>query len=213
MCTGRVDPAFIIRAFSNGTDGVFIGGCWPGECHYPTEGNYHALSIVLLTKKLMEHIGVNPERLRIEWVSAAEGIRFAEVMNDVAKTFQALGPLGEGEGIDKNRLKFGLKAIERLLPYIKLVERERLIVHYETEENIKEFFRSEEGDRLFRDLIMDPLAISQMMLLLREKPLTAVEISERLRLDASEIRRHLHHSVKQGLVRFDEGQKRFALPL
>jgi len=211
MCTGRVDPAFIVRAFSNGTDGVFIGGCWPGECHYPTEGNIYALSMVLLTRKLLEHIGVNPQRLRIEWVSAAEGIRFAEVMNDVARRLQALGPLGEGEGIDKNALKLRLEAVENLLPYIKLVERERLGVRFETEEKVNEFFRSDECDRLFRELIADQFAISQMMLLLRESPLSVGEISERLCLDPSEVRRHLHRSVRQGFVRFDESQKGFAL--
>jgi len=211
MCTGRVDPAFIIRAFSNGTDGVFIGGCWPGECHYPTEGNIYALSMVLLTRKMLEHIGVNPQRLRLEWVSAAEGIRFAEVMNDMTKNFQKLGPLGEGEGIDKNALKFRLEAVENLLPYIKLVERERLGVRFETEEKVNEFFESDECDRLLRELIVDKLTISQMMLLLREKPLSVGEISDRLRLEPSEIRRHLHRSVKQGFVKFDESQKRFAL--
>ena len=211
MCTGRVDPAFILRAFSNGTDGVFIGGCWPGECHYPTEGNTYALSIVLLTRKLLEHIGVNPQRLRLEWVSAAEGIRFAEVMNDIAKKFQELGPLGKGEGIDENALKFKLEAIQNLLPYIKLVERERLSVRFETEEEYNEFFASGEVDRIFRELIVDKLAISQMMLLLREKPLSVGEISARLCLDPSEVRRHLHRSVRQGLVRFDESQKGFAL--
>ena len=211
MCTGRVDPAFIIRAFSNGTDGVFIGGCWPGECHYPTEGNIYELSMVLLTRKLLQHIGVNPERLRLEWVSSAEGIRFAEVMNDISKTFQDLGPLGGGEGIDKNALKFRLEAVENLLPYIKLVERERLGVGLETEEKIRGFFESDECERLFQELIVDKLAISQMTLLLREAPLSVGEISDRLRLDPSEVRRHLHRSVRQGLVRFDEGQKRFAL--
>jgi len=211
MCTGRVDPAFIVRAFSNGTDGVFIGGCWPGECHYPTEGNIYALSMVLLTRKLLEHIGVNPQRLRLEWVSSAEGIRFAEVMNDISKKFQDLGPLGEGEGIDKNVLKFRLEAVENLLPYIKLVERERLGVRFETEEKVNEFFKSDECDRLFRELIADKLAMSQMTLLLRENPLSVGEISDRLCLDPSEVRRHLHRSVKQGFVRFDEDQKRFAL--
>jgi len=211
MCTGRVDPAFIVRAFSNGTDGVFIGGCWPGECHYPTEGNISALSMVLLTRKLLEHIGVNPQRLRLEWVSSAEGLRFAEVMNDISKTFQELGPLGEGEGIDKNALKLRLEAVENLLPYIKLVERERLGVRFETEEKVNEFFESDECDRLLRELIVDKLTISQMMLLLREKPLSVGEISDRLRLEPSEIRRHLHRSVKQGFVKFDESQKRFAL--
>jgi coenzyme F420-reducing hydrogenase delta subunit len=211
MCTGRIDPAFIIRAFSNGTDGVFIGGCWPGECHYPTEGNTYALSMVLLTRKLLKHIGVNPERLRLEWVSAAQGIRFTEVINDVVRKVKELGPIGKGEGIDENGLKFRLEAIRNLLPYIKLVERERLSVRFETEEKVNEFFKSDECDRLFQELIVDQMTISQMMLLLRENPLSVGEISDRLCLDPSEVRRHLHRSIKQGFVKFDEGQKRFAL--
>ena len=210
MCTGRVDPALILRAFSNGTDGVFIGGCWPGECHYPMDGNLHALSMVLLTRKLLDRIGVNPERLRIEWISAAQGIRFADVMNDVAKKFQALGPLGKGEGIDEQTLKFKLEAAGNLLPYLKLAERERLSVRFETEEQVNAFFASEEMDRLFRELVGVPFVLSQIMLLLREKPLSVAEISERLRLNASEVTRHLQRSVRQGWVKFDESQKRFA---
>ena len=209
MCTGRIDPAFIIRAFSNGTDGVFIGGCWPGECHYPMEGNYHALSMVLLTKKLLKHIGVNPERLRLEWVSAAQGIRFAEVINDVVKKVKELGPIGKGEGIDENGLKFKLEAIRNLLPYMKLVERERLRVPIDTEVAYKEFFASDEVDRLFHELIVDPLVMSEIMLLLREKPLSAGEISATLGLNSSEASRYLNRSSRQGFIRFDESKKRF----
>ena len=209
MCIGRVDPAFVLQAFSNGADGVFIGGCWPGECHYTTEGNYHALGMMFLTRRLLKHIGLNPERLRLEWVSAAEGIRFAEVMNDVAKKVKELGPLGKGEGIDGNGFKFKLEAVKNLLPYIKLVERERLRVPFDTVEEYNKFFASDEVDRLFRELIVDKLAMSEIMLLLREKPLSNGEISEILGLNPSEVSKHLHSSARQGLVRFDENEKRF----
>jgi F420-non-reducing hydrogenase iron-sulfur subunit len=210
MCSGRVDPAFILRAFSNGTDGVFIGGCWPGECHYITEGNYEALSVMHICRKLLELIGVNPERLRLEWVSASEGIRFAEVMTDFTGKLKELGPLGTGEGIDQNGLKLKLEAVKNLLPYIKLVERERLRVRFDTEEEYKEFFTSDAVNRLFHELIVDKLAISQIMVLLREKPLSTGEISEILGLNPSEVTRHLTSSARQGLVRFDESLKRFA---
>jgi F420-non-reducing hydrogenase iron-sulfur subunit len=210
MCTGRVDLAFIFRAFSNGTDGVFIGGCWPGQCHYITDGNYDALSMMHLCRKLLEHIGVNPERLRLEWTSAGEGIRFAEVITDFTKKLKELGPLGVGEGIDENGLKLKLEAVKNLVPYIKLVERERLRVHFDTEEEYQEFFTSKDLDRLFHELITDKLAISQIMLLLRERPLSTGEISEILGLNPSEVSRHLNSSARQGLVRFDESQKRFA---
>jgi F420-non-reducing hydrogenase iron-sulfur subunit len=210
MCSGRVDPAFILRAFSNGTDGVFVGGCWLGECHYVTEGNYEALSMMHLCKKLLKLVGVNPERLRLEWVSASEGIRFAEVITDFTRKLKELGPLGTEEGIDENGLKLNLEAAKNLIPYIKLVERERLRVHFKTQEEYNEFFTSDEVDRLFQELVADKLAISRIMLLLREKPLSTGEISEILGLNLSEVSRYLKTSAREGLVRFDENQKRFA---
>ena len=71
MCTGRVDLAFVLRALLKGADGVIIGGCWPGECHYVTEGNYDALGNMHLSKKLLQLIGLNPDRLRLEWIAAS----------------------------------------------------------------------------------------------------------------------------------------------
>ncbi len=115
MCSGRVDPAHILRAFSNGADGVFIGGCWPGECHYNTEGNYDALALVHLFKKLLKHIGLNPERLRLEWVSASEGIRFANVMNEFGAKIEHLGPFCKGEGIDEQKLRRAFFRLDRLV--------------------------------------------------------------------------------------------------
>ena len=90
MCSGRVDLEFILRAFANGQDGVFIGGCRLGECNYITHGNYDALNIVLLCRKLMEHLGLNPERLRIEFMSSGEGILFTEVIDDFSKKIKKI---------------------------------------------------------------------------------------------------------------------------
>jgi F420-non-reducing hydrogenase iron-sulfur subunit len=212
MCTGRVDPAFILRAFSNGADGVYVGGCWPGECHYVTEGNYHALSNVLLMKKVLAHVGVNPERLRIEWVGASEGIRFAEIMNDVSKKTKELGPLGTAEGIDPKKLEFKLEAVKNIIPYMRLVERERLRMHFRTEEEYREFYDSDEANRLFKELVADKLAVSEIMLLLREGPRSGEEISELLGLKASEVSKHVNMSARQGLVRFDESQRVILTP-
>ena len=209
MCTGRVDLAFILRAFSNGMDGVFIGGCLLGECHYITEGNYGTLSMTHIAKKLMERIGVNPDRLRLEWISAAEGIRFAEVMNDFSRNVKQIGPLGKGEEESGNGLMSRLEEINNLVPYIKLVERERLRVRFKTEEEYNVFFTSDEFERLFQELIGDKLAINQIMALLREKPLSTGEISEILGVDPSTASKHLGSSARQGLIRFDESQKRF----
>ena len=161
MCSGRVDPAHIFRAFSTGQDAVFIGGCHLNDCHYVTHGNYDALSMVYICKKLLEYIGLNPERLRLEWVSAGEGIRFAEIMTDFARKLKELGPLGRGEGIDENGLKRKLEAVIKLIPYIKLVQSERLRVSERTEEAYNKFFTSEEFNRLFKELIGDKLAVKK----------------------------------------------------
>jgi NADH-quinone oxidoreductase subunit E len=159
MCSGRVDPAHIFRAFSTGQDAVFIGGCHLNDCHYVTHGNYDALSMVYICKKLLEHIGLNPERLRLEWVSAGEGIRFANIMNEFGPRIEKLGPLGKGEGLDEHELKFKLEAVTKLIPYIKLVQSERLRVSVRTEEAYNKFFTSEEFNRLFNELIGDKLAV------------------------------------------------------
>ena len=207
MCSGRVDLEHILRAFLNGQDGVFIGGCRLNECNYITHGNYDALSNVHLCKKIMDTIGLNPERLRIEFMSGAEGNLLAEVTNDFTQKVKELGPLGKGEGIDEKELKFKLEAVRKLVPYIKLVERERLRVPSKSEEAYDEFFTSDEVNRLFKELIGDKLAISQIMYLLGERPLSTGEISEKLDLNPSEVSRHMNSSSRQGLVRYDENGK------
>ena len=173
MCSGRVDPAFIFRAFSNGTDGVFIGGCWLGECHYLTEGNYDALSMMHLCRKILEHMGLNPERLRLEWVSAAEGIRFAEVQNDFTEKLKKMGPLGKGEGIDEEELKSKLEEVSNLIPYIKQMKREKLAVRLEKEEDYAQLYTLDEVETLFREVVsyyIDPDLCQACMICLRKCP-------------------------------------------
>ena len=211
MCSGRVDLKFILRAFLNGQDGVLIGACRLNECNYVTHGNYDALSNTYLFRKIMENIGLNPERLRIEFMSGADGNLLAEVTNDFVKKVKAIGPLGKGEGMDEKSLKFKLEAVGNLIPYIKLVERERLRVPVKSEETYHEFFNGDEIDRLFDELIGDKLAISQILLLLRERPLSTGNISEMLGLNPSEVSRHVNSSSRHGLVRYDENRKCFAL--
>ena len=159
----------------------------------------------------MENIGLNPERLRIEFMSGADGNLLAEVTNDFVKKVKKLGPLGKGEVMDEKSLKFKLEAVGNLIPYIKLVERERLRVPVKSEETYHEFFNGDEIDRLFDELIGDKLAISQILLLLRERPLSTGNISEMLGLNPSEVSRHVNSSSRHGLVRYDENRKCFAL--
>ena len=92
MCSGRVDPGFILDAFRAGADGVLICGCHPGDCHY-VEGNYKCMRRIPLTKALVKGMGINPARVRLEWVSASEGARFKEVVTEFTEQIRELGPL------------------------------------------------------------------------------------------------------------------------
>jgi len=91
-CSGGVDPAWVLRAFERGADGVLIGGCHPGDCHY-ISGNYKARRRTVLLKKLLPQVGIEPERLRLEWISATEGQRFARVVTEFVEELKALGPI------------------------------------------------------------------------------------------------------------------------
>ncbi len=92
MCSGRVDPQFVLDAFASGADGVLIGGCHPGDCHYQ-EGNYKTLRRVTVLRRVLAALGIEEERFRLEWISAAEGDRVRVVMEDMVAKLKALGPL------------------------------------------------------------------------------------------------------------------------
>jgi F420-non-reducing hydrogenase iron-sulfur subunit len=211
MCSGRVDLSHVFRALSKGADGVFLGACHLNECNYITHGNYHALTMVSLAKKLLERIGLNPERVHIEFMSGSESNLFVDGVNHFVKKVGELGPLGRGEGLTEKELKFKLETVTGLIPYIRLVERERLRMPAMTEEEYRQVFDSDELNRLFEQTIGDKLAIAQIVSLLREGPLSTAEIAKALGLTPSKVSRHLNASSKQRLVRYDESRKRFAI--
>jgi F420-non-reducing hydrogenase iron-sulfur subunit len=91
MCSGRVDPQFIFKAFAEGADGVLVAGCHPGDCHY-IEGNYKTIRRMALMKRMLADYGIEPERFRLEWVSAGEGDRWAHVVNQITEDVRKLGP-------------------------------------------------------------------------------------------------------------------------
>lgn len=91
MCSARVDPTFIVKSLVQGADGVLVCGCHPGDCHY-SEGNYKIMRRFPLLKRLLSDLGVEDERVRLEWVSASEGQRFADIVNDMTERIKVLGP-------------------------------------------------------------------------------------------------------------------------
>jgi len=91
MCSGRVDPTFVLKSFVEGADGVLICGCHPGDCHYH-EGNYKCLRRFHLLQKYIKQMGIQSERLRLEWISASEGMEFAQLVNEFVETIKGLNP-------------------------------------------------------------------------------------------------------------------------
>ena len=92
MCSGRVDPGFILSAFQKGADGVLVCGCHPGDCHY-VEGNYKCMRRIPLTKRIIKEFGIDENRLRLEWISASEGAIFQEVITEFTDQIREMGPL------------------------------------------------------------------------------------------------------------------------
>jgi F420-non-reducing hydrogenase iron-sulfur subunit len=93
MCSGRLDPQFVLDAFARGADGVLVGGCHPGDCHY-MEGNYKALRRIRLLQRMMKDMGIHEDRFHLEWISASEGEKVKTTINDMTARVRALGPLG-----------------------------------------------------------------------------------------------------------------------
>ncbi len=90
-CSGRVNPLYVIKALERGVDGVLVSGCHPGDCHY-SEGNLYARRRLAVLKKLLEHVGIDPRRFQLSWVSAAEGDKWAEVVRGVIEEVKKIGP-------------------------------------------------------------------------------------------------------------------------
>ncbi len=177
MCSGRVDLEFVLRALSNGSDGVFIGGCRLNECNYITHGNFHALNMVLLCKKIMEHIGLNPKRLRIEFMSSGDGIRFAEIIDDFTGQVKEMGPLGTGENIDKDQVKSKIDEIRKLIPYIKMAKRDKLELKFDTLKEYENLYTNEEIEQLLKDVpsyYIDPDKCQACMICARKCPAEAI---------------------------------------
>lgn len=191
MCSGRVDPMIILDAFILGADGVLISGCHPGDCHYQA-GNFEAQNKINLTKKLLKNAGFQEERLRLEWVSAAEGKRFAEVVKDFTDRINALGtsPL-RGETPDLNILA-NLKAAKDAIADFRLralVSKERKIVD---ESNVYGERKSrEEFTALLDNAISDEYIRKKILNLTKEKSFSTKELAQILGLNPNVVLEHI----------------------
>lgn len=152
MCTGRIDLAFIARAFLNEADGVFIAGCRLNECSYITHGNYYALNMTILFKRILEYFGLSPERIHIDFMTSSDAQHFAERVNIFTEKIRNLGPLSEEVRIGDKELRERFSHLLTLVPYIKIAKREKFLTKVSNPEEWNNLFTLEEIQSLFEDI-------------------------------------------------------------
>ena len=200
MCSARVDPTFVLEAFIRGLDGVMVLGCHPGDCHYMT-GNYYTERRMKMSKKILEGLGISPERLLVDWVSAAEGGRFATLMKDFTDKVRELSPLGIEAGLERGELETRLSAAQRALADDRLrwlVGTERELVE---EGNVfGDKLSQEEFNRLMLESIGKEYLKNRILLSIGDEALTVREMARRVGLTPREVLKNLIVMERDGLV-------------
>ena len=195
MCSGRVDPVIILDTFFYGADGVLVGGCHPGECHY-RQGNYYAEKKIEMASRLLKEAGVDPRRLRLEWVSASEGARFARIISEFTDEINVLGPII----FEKEAMEAAcLAAADYRLRILATKEKELL----EEGNKYGEVFTRHEIDRLLADLVREEYEAKRILLKLN-KPKSVKELSAELNLKPNIVLRHIMDLKRYELVDLHE---------
>ncbi|MDO9125162.1 MAG: hydrogenase iron-sulfur subunit [Deltaproteobacteria bacterium] len=202
MCSGRVDPAFIPRAFLVGYDGVMVLGCHPGDCHYLT-GNYQAEKKIILTRKLLEMAGIGSDRLLLDWVSAGEGERFSQVIRQFVEKIRGLGPFPLDQEM-KGRLHAVKASLEGEKIRWMVGKGPELI---EKENVYHEQLPKERLDAAIETTIRDELIKNRIIALVEPKPLPAAEISQTLNLKLKETLDYLVSLIGEGKIGFDPSEE------
>lgn len=203
MCSGRVDPVIVLETLAQGADGVMVMGCHIGDCHYIT-GNLQAERKIDMLKKLLARTGLEVERLRLEWVSASEGGRFAELVKEFTEQIRKLGPSPlAGDKPDKNILA-GILAAKAAADDFRLrllVGREKTMID---DGNVYgEEVSEEELDKILDEILDAEYVRNRIYLWVREQPLSVKELSKRLDLDSQMVLRHIVVMKRRGLIAVD----------
>ena len=199
MCSGRVDPVFIFKALLTGIDGVFVLGCHPGDCHY-LEGNYEAEKKFIMVQKFLKMVDFD-KRVRLDWVSASEGARFAKVVTEFIESIREQGPSPlSGENIDQELFN-NLKAMENSVSSDRiraLVGRQRKITEAENEYGEK--VSIEKFNRIFDGAIHDEFVRQRILLSLSNKVQSVKDLAIELKLDPSEILENMLTLKRRGEI-------------
>ena len=200
MCSARVDPTIVLEAFIHGLDGVMVLGCHPGDCHYMT-GNYQTEKRMTMTQKILEGTGLSPKRLLVDWVSAAEGERFATLVGGFTDQIRKLGPLGSETTLEKEEIVERLEASKEALSDDRLrwlVGREKELIE---EGNVfGERLSQEEFDRVMLESISKECLKSRILLSLGDGTLTVKEMANNVGLSPREVLKNLVVMERDGLI-------------
>jgi len=200
MCSARVDPTIVLEAFIRGLDGVMVLGCHPGDCHYMT-GNYYTERRIKTTKKVLKNAGLSPERVLVEWVSAAEGERFATLVKEFTEKVRKLGPLGKETDLEPQKLRTRLVAAREALAQERirwLVGREMDLV--EDKNVFGEKVSQEEFDQLMLQTIEKEFAKRRILLSMGEDAFSVREIAQIVDASPREVLRNMVSLERDGLV-------------
>jgi len=200
MCSARVDPTIILEAFIRGLDGVMVLGCHLGDCHYMT-GNYYTERRMKTSKNVLKSVGLSPERLLVDWVSASEGERFATLVKDFTERVRKLGSLGKETDLEPQQLRTRLTAAKEALAQERirwLVGRERELV--EDKNVFGEKVSQEEFDQLMLQTIKKEFAKIRILLSMEEDTLSVKEIAQEVEASPREVLRNMISLERDGLV-------------
>ncbi|NVM27679.1 MAG: hydrogenase iron-sulfur subunit [Candidatus Helarchaeota archaeon] len=202
MCSGRVDPIFVIEALKRGIDGIIVMGCHLGDCHY-ISGNYEAEMKYNLIEKLLELVHLS-DRVRLEWVSASEGVRFGKVVTEFTEHIKTLGPSPLKQASPDSELVLNLNALGRAAVDDRLralVARKRLITldHNVYDKKIP----LEEFESIQNQAIFDEFIRQKAYLLLQSEPLSVKDLAGRLEIDAYKVLKHVITLRQRGSVALD----------
>ncbi len=200
MCSGRVDPVLIMESFVAGADGVMLGACLKGECHYSI-GNLQAEGKVAVTKTVLGRMGLDPERLALRMMSSAQGGKFVEFVSSFQDSVAALGPLGSSEGLEGAELELRLTAAMNAVSDKKLRWVEGKWLEFQEEGNLYgERFTLHELGRMYEEVVLDECALQEIRLRLDGRPLNAKALAAEMRIPAYRVLRHLTDLRRMGLV-------------
>ena len=203
MCSGRIDPTIPLEVFMKGADGILILGCHPGDCHY-VEGNLYEKRKIEMVKKLITLTGLEPDRLSLEWVSASEGQRFAQIVTQFTEQIKKLGPSPLSGKKPNQKILENLQAAKNAASSFRL----RVLVGIERElteksNAYKEKISQEEFDSLLDDVVQAEFVRHKIHLLTKTKPLSVKALAEQVQMKPSDVLCHIVEMRRKNMITLD----------